>query len=270
MTLTANDAWLDLLSDVMEHGHESRPRDYTTRELLVRTSVVPMRQPVVTVKNRALGYRFLAAEAAWILSGDNRLSSIAPYSRHIGKFSDDGLTFYGAYGPPFVDQAPYAVDALRRDISTRQAVVTTWRPRPGATKDVPCTVALQWLARDGRLNCAATMRSSDAWLGWPYDVHAFSMMSAHVALSLRATGGPRLELGDLYLTAGSQHLYQRDWGEVEATVADPAPWGSVAPLMLGEFAGPDELRHHLWATAREDDTMHSWLCEVNKFRGSAA
>lgn len=52
------------------------------------------------------------------------------------------------------------------------------------------------------------MRSSDAWLGWVYDVHNFSCISAFIALHLKG-----VELGALFLTAGSQHLYE---GNTEA------------------------------------------------------
>lgn len=208
--MKTNEVWLSLLKSLLD-SPPAAPREKPTRERLAYQSVINMEQPVVTVAARKLGYRFLLAEAAWILSGDNRVETIAPYSREIKRFSDDGITFAGAYGPPLADQLSWIVRRLLEDPESRQAVATIWRPRPAASLDVPCTVALQWLIRYGRLQCVATMRSSDAWLGWPYDVFNFSCVSAYVAASLMKTGGRCHQLGNLYLTAGSQHLYEEQW-----------------------------------------------------------
>jgi thymidylate synthase len=251
--MTVNEVWLKLLSDLITDGHRSAPRGQGTSELLGYQTVLPMIEPVVTVATRKLGYRFLSAEAAWILSGDNRLASIVPYARHLAQFSDDDLTLAGAYGPPFIDQAGYVVDALLRDPATRQAVLTTWRPRPRASKDVPCTVALQWLVRADRLHCVTTMRSSDAWLGWPYDVHTFSAMSAHVLLALRTrdpSAWSTVQLGELRLTAGSQHLYDTNLVQAEACLRDPTPLAPWRPLPLGDLRGPADLVDLLWTCAR--------------------
>ena len=255
---SANQRWLQLLRDLNRKGNKQPSRDGDTLELLGYQSDVLMEDPVVTVAARKLGRRFLSAEAAWILSGDNRITTISPFAKQIAKFSDDGLTFRGAYGPRYVDQVGYVVNALVGASDTRQAVATLWRERPGKSYDVPCTVALQWLYRSGQLHCVATMRSSDAWLGWVYDVHNFSAMSAHVLLSLRhaSNSEPRwqqCQLGRLFLTAGSQHLYSRNKDSALQCLAEPhtlsAPW---QPLPLAQLNHPDELIDELWKRARKE------------------
>lgn len=165
---------------------------------------------MMQIPERKLGYRFMLAEAWWILTGQNKLTSIDKYSKHIKEFSDDGTFFMGAYGPKVVDQLPYVLDCLVSDPSTRQAVISIWRERPRPSKDIPCTLSLQFLIRDSRLNCIATMRSSDIWLGWPYDVFNFSMISKYICELLHQKGFP-VYLGDLYFTAGSQHLYEQNF-----------------------------------------------------------
>lgn len=268
--------WRSLLSDVYYDGNTISPRGLETRERLAYTSRVPMTEPLVTLPARKLGYRFAAAEAAWILSGDNRVSPIAKFSKEIARFSDDGLTFFGAYGPPFVEQAAYVVRTLLDDLSSRQALMTIWRQRPGPTRDVPCTVALQWLVRGGKLNCVATMRSSDAWLGWPYDVHNFSMLSASILLRLRyahraghatkAAWTRNLQLGDLFLTAGSQHLYSTNYDGALAVLDRHGDEAGLdyRPLEVGEFDHPDDLPEHLWNVALRKVTCleRSWLLET--------
>lgn len=256
-----NMMWKEMLRDVMKRGRLVAPRGINTREVLGYDSVVPMDAPLVTVLSRDLGYRFAPAEAAWILSGDNRLSTIKEYAP-LGMFSDDGYTLGGAYGPPLRDQMSYVVDCLLRDRESRQAVASIWRPRPGPTKDVPCTVACQWLIREDRLYCIDTMRSSDAWLGWPYDVFTFSMVSAYIAIWLRSRG-VKVTLGDLVLVAGSQHLYEKNWIGATCAVPDPNVHLAYAPLDLGEFAEPDDLMNHLWKIARREPMKYRrWLMEL--------
>ena len=219
---TFDEVWQEVLRQIMSHGMERSPRRRKTKELLALQLGVSMKQPLLAVRSRALGYRFACAEAAWILGGDNRLSAILPYAKMMAEFSDDGMVLAGAYGPPLRDQLPHAVHALVGDPQTRQAVVTLWRQRPGPSRDVPCTVALQWLIRDNELNCVATMRSSDAWLGLPYDVFAFSCISAYVHSCLE-TSASRVKhgLGNLYLTLASSHLYEQHWEMARTAINDP-------------------------------------------------
>lgn len=246
--------------EVTQEGRAHEPRSRTTREIVGHQSRWDMTRAVVACPLRRVGYRFLAAEPAWIISGGNELALIEPFARHMRNFSDDGERLSGAYGPKFADQVSHVVGALRADARSRQAVASLWRERPGPSRDVPCTLSLQWLLRDGVLDCVATMRSSDAWLGVVYDVHAFSMMSAVVALGLR--GHHEAHLGELVLTCGSQHIYKIDWeaaarcAEETAVVVDPEP------LDLSEFAGARDLVDHLWSVARRDWSGHAYLSEL--------
>jgi thymidylate synthase len=206
---TADQVWLNLLDRINRTGEPHSPRGQATREILGHQTRVDMRFPIVTNPDRKMGYKFMAAEAAWILSGDDRVSTISPFSRAISKFSDNGETFFGAYGPKIIDQLAYIVKTLEHDPDSRQAVINIWRENPGKSKDIPCSISVQFLIRNNKLHCQYTMRSSDAWLGWVYDVFNFSMLSGVVLLGLGDIY-PQLKLGTLTLTAGSQHLYDRD------------------------------------------------------------
>lgn len=248
-------------------------KGHTSYELIAHATSVPMDCAVVLCPERVTkGYfPFLAAEAAWILSGSNRVAEIKPFAKSIATFSDDGRFFDGAYGPKFVEQVGWVARKIDSDPATRQAVATIWRERPGSSKDVPCTVALQWLVRDGLLRCVATMRSSDAITGWPFDVHNFSMMSAYLALMLREREGFRdLRLGDLTLIAGSQHLYERDRDLATRCVWDGETLRdseaiSLASIELDEFVDPDHLVSHLWRIAQREPRgpwPACWLAET--------
>ena len=81
------------------------------------------------------------------------------------------------------------------------------------------------MIRNNRLHCFDTMRSSDIWLGWPYDVFNMSMISRYVLLYLKSIDeiaiDHDIELGNLYLTAGSLHLYEKNVKKAFQIITEP-------------------------------------------------
>ena len=108
----------------------------------------------------------------------------------------------------------------------------------GGCSGLPCTISVQFVIRDGKLHCFDTMRSSDAWLGWPFDVFNFSMLAWMVLTLLRCRCNSDnhvsvgLELGSLHLTAGSQHLYIKNQDAVHEILADWTKSPSVPEYRL--------------------------------------
>lgn len=201
-----NDVWLDRVHEVLKQGKEVKPRGQLTHEILNGHYTVPM-PAFIDLESRGVKVPFMFAEAAWIVSGSNRLKDLTPYMKAYANFSDDGKFLRGAYGPKVVDQLPYVVDTLLNDNDSRQAVMTIWRERPSGSKDVPCTVAMQFFIRDDVLHMIVTMRSNDIVLGFTYDVFSFSMVANAVRLLLKERGLDII-LGDLHVNAGSLHIYE--------------------------------------------------------------
>lgn len=203
--------WLNHACRLSLIGNRIAPRGKETKELLHKSISVDMRRPVLTVKERKLNYKFMAAEAYWILSGDDKVEGIAPYCKNISQFSDDGEIFFGAYGPKIVDQLPFVVQKLKEDPFSRQAGLTIWRENPPQTKDVPCTISIFFSIRDEKLHAHANMRSSDVWLGLPYDAFNFSMLGHLVCCRLNATGKTKtVRPGELCITMTSSHIYEEN------------------------------------------------------------
>jgi thymidylate synthase len=231
---TANEVWASLLDDILTYGENVSPRGMLCKEIRCNKTVIDMHYPIVTNPVRKLGYKFMAAEAYWIITGDNRVKTIAPYSKDISNYSDDGVIFAGAYGPEVIKQISYVLKQLRKDRDTRQAVMTIWKKSPAPSKDIPCTISVQWLIRNNVLHCIDTMRSSDAWMGWVYDVFNFTMLSAYLALALED-----VELGSLTLVAGSQHLYEKHF-ELARSALYATP-EKIKPFTLKNFSDPWKL-----------------------------
>ena len=203
-------AWRRLLQHLVQNGRRVSARGLTFNEMLNVSLTVDMVWPMVTsdIRNASLKYYF--GEAWWILSGKGDLESILPYNKNMARYADNGQ-FFGAYGPPFQEQIDRVADELIRDPNSRRAVLTLWRPNPPMdTKDFPCTISIQWVVRGGHLHCFDSMRSSDAWLGWPYDIFTFSCASAYLSLLIKMKTGFFYPLGNITLNAISQHLYSTD------------------------------------------------------------
>lgn len=211
---TTNLAWLSHCKKILAEGDIVSPRGQNVHELMNEQFICNMRKPVITIPQRKLNYRFMAAESYWILTGDDRVATIAPYNKNISQFSDDGVKFFGAYGPKIMDQIGYVVSKLLNDRDTRQAGLTIWRENPPKTKDVPCTVTMFFYIRKDKLQVSVFMRSSDAWLGIPYDIFNFSMVAHYVCAVYNGVNncGLReiLKPGDLCITMGSSHFYERN------------------------------------------------------------
>ena len=153
-----------------------------------------------------------------------------------------------------IDQFTYIVDELINDHNTRQAVATIWRRNPRPSKDIPCTISVQFMVRDNKLHCFDNMRSSDVWLGWPYDIFNFSMCSAFISLLYKLRTGHALPLGNIYLTASSQHLYDYNYDKAIEVLQNPKtlPYPSFD---ISQFNDPKELTQWLINRANKGDLI---------------
>jgi thymidylate synthase len=281
--MQCNDEYQKMITNIHNHGEKQVCRNFETYELLSNFSSIPMEQPLITLAGRKLGYKFACAEAAWMLSADNRVISIAPYSKMIARFSDDGTFFFGAYGPKIMDQIEYIGRCFKADLGSRQAVLNIWREKPPVSKDIPCTLNLQFLIRVKDnvpyLHVIDNMRSSDAWLGVPYDWFSLSMVGAYVAIYIRNLLKIDLQLGYLHMHAGSQHLYHGgSFGYKLEDAINLIGNNNIAfeyePLDISEFDNPELFVAHLSMLASTGSGYHfidkqiKWLFELSQYWGA--
>lgn len=174
---------------------------------------------IVTSPIRKMPMRYAVGELAWYLSGSNRVQDISQFSKVWEKLSDDGETNNSAYGWRIFskfgfDQWEYVKELIRKDPNTRQAVIHIKDADNKQTKDTPCTVYLQFLLRDGKLNLSVHMRSNDIWMGVPYDMFSFCFLQVKMAMELG------VEVGQYTHYAGSLHLYERDYKKALANTQE--------------------------------------------------
>ena len=247
MSKQINAEYINTLTDIMKYPEfQCAPRGMKIYEKINHTFNVDMDCPIITRKSRNLNYRFMFGEAAWILDGRNDLKTIEYYMGGIKRFSDDGVSFYGAYGPKIITQLSYIIDTLKNDLDSRQAVLNIWRENPRSSKDIPCTTNMQFLVREFKnekyLHCITTMRSNDIWLGTPYDSFNFSAITFYIACRLYKLG-IKVKLGGLKINAGSRHLYESNWDEAlvcRGGWQEEECWFSFNDL-IERYAGREEL-----------------------------
>lgn len=237
-------AYTDLVTDVYNTPeHVCSPRGLKIRERLGHSfRITDIRDRLPYVPHRGFSVAYFVAEMLWYLSANDSTDWISNYSAFWRNISDDGSTANSAYGARIFKLHPYqqapgmpmgwsqwksVVDELRRDSDSRRAVIHIRMPQDTylASKDVPCTLALQFFVRDGALHQVASMRSSDIILGIAYDVPAFTMFQELLALELG------VELGQYTHVSNSLHLYERHFEMAQRIIEE-------SPLRGGATLGP--------------------------------
>lgn len=223
-----------ILETILECGDVSRPRGMEVTELLGFVIHGPLVDNVLVHPVRDLNYRFMVAEWCWIMAGREDLATLLRFNKNYGKFSDDGLKLAGAYGPRIRPQLDWVLRKLREDHDSRQAVVNLWTPCPAASKDIPCTLSMQFLIRNHELQMIVNMRSSDAWLGLPYDWFTFTMLGNCMA------GELGVRPGHLQLHLGSSHLYEEHYELAQKVVEQDSEYELLSSPCL-PYLPPHEL-----------------------------
>lgn len=184
----------------------------------VKIEIEDVTNSIVSVRNTSLTY--LLGEFLWYFNGSQSMEYISKYSTFWKHISDDGVTSNSAYGYLLMhkhgfNQIEKVIELLKVDPNSRRAVININVPNVHVieTKDEPCTIALQFLNRDGKLHCTAIMRSNDIWFGTPYDWAFFIELQKVIADRLD------LEYGTYTHFVTSFHAYDRNMSEIK-TIAD--------------------------------------------------
>ena len=203
---TAAQAIVDAYHMIKFHGSEVTVRGMKTKELEDVTFEFSSPHFCWTYGLRkSMKHVIGVAEAMQLIgafSDPVRMCEIAP---NMKAFLDGGI-FKGAYGIRAGAQIDKIVELLKNDPETRQAVITLrdpYRDLFEKSKDVPCTIAMSFRIRNGKLNMTTHMRSNDLVWGFPYDVIQFCLLQMTIAEELG------IENGTYTHHADSLHIYER-------------------------------------------------------------
>lgn len=222
---------IELYQSLLGSGHPNTGTRGSTHEVL--GAAIRLRKPRARLsrsENRGKPFSALA-ELLWYLSGSDDLDFIRPYIPGYEKEAIEGRV-PGAYGPRIfstragIDQLDNVAKLLVWKPTSKRAVIQLFNAEDIALdysaaqeegfiyREVPCTVSLQFLLREGLLHLSANMRSNDAYKGLPHDVFCFTMIQEMMARRLGAEPGEYLHY------AGSMHIYEPDLDEVRGYVTE--------------------------------------------------
>lgn len=240
---TASQAWEHIIQLLLHHGYPMESRDGDCVEVLANQLILT--DPAdCWAATRNPNFRYACGELFWYLSGSNSLEQITHYAKGYRKYSDDNRVLNGAYGPSIRYGIVEVVGMLKRDPDSRRVVLPIYNMTNlnQESKDIPCSLSLQFLARANGLNMVTTMRSNDAWLGFPYDLFCFATIQCIVA------SYAELDLGTYVHQVGSLHLYDRNRENVAMT--EP---GDTRLIPMEDLSDRDILQDLELACALERD-----------------
>lgn len=233
--------------------------------------------------NRKVSNKVLAAEMMQWIAGVSDLAQLEWASPEFKRFTDDGTTLNGAYGPRAYAGLARVVRLLSADPYSRQATVSIWSNlEADTTKDLPCTINWSFIIRNGRLNMTTYMRSNDVWTGVSYDIPIMARIQALVAWALD------VEVGTYTHHAQSFHIYGTDISRVEDlarpadNVVDPPffrdlpelkniraidRWEKVREWALAVVTGRGEMptEFHWYRSHLEGSPNHPYMCHSCRY-----
>ena len=223
----------DLLRSILEHGveHQDRTGVGTVSHFGYQTRF-DLREgfPIVTTKK--VPFRWIAEELFWFLSGDTNEANLraqgvdiwkewadAEHTRRFAREPGDLGPIYGylwrSFGGDYpkrngTDQIARLIDEIESNPNSRRLIVSGWDPRECDNVDLPpCHTVFQFKIEQERvLHCQLYQRSADAFLGVPFNISSYALLTHLVA---HVCG---LEVGEFIYTLGDYHIYQNHLEQV--------------------------------------------------------
>ena len=229
--------YLDLLRDALENGSEKSDRTGTgTRSLFGRQLRFDLRDGFPLVTTKKLHLRSIVHELLWFLRGDTNIGYLKDNKVGIwDEWADENGDLGPVYGRQWrrwtgadgveVDQVQWVVDEIRRNPDSRRLIVNAWNvadlPKMAL---MPCHAMFQFYVADGRLSCQLYQRSADIFLGVPFNIASYALLTHMVAQVCD------LQVGDFVHTFGDAHVYSNHFDQAREQLARTP--GSLPTLVL--------------------------------------
>lgn len=214
--------YLDLLRHVMETGSDRGDRTGTgTRSVFGYQMRFDLSEgfPVLTTKK--LHLRSIIHELLWFLNGDTNIAYLKENGVTIwDEWADDKGDLGPVYGAQWrswpapdgrhIDQIQLLIESLKTNPNSRRHIVSAWNPSLVDEMALPpCHCLFQFYVSDGKLSCQLYQRSADIFLGVPFNIASYALLTLMVA---QVTG---LKPGDFVHTLGDAHIYSNHFEQAE-------------------------------------------------------
>jgi len=206
--------YLDLLRHIFDHGDAKSDRTGTgTRSIFGAQMRFALQDTFPLLTTKRISFRFIAYELFWFLRGETNIRYLRDHKVTIwDEWADPDGELGPVYGKQWrswecpdgrvVDQITQVQDSLRRDPDSRRHIVSAWNVADiDKMKLPPCHTLFQFYVSQGRLSCQLYQRSADMFLGVPYNIASYALLTILLA---RSTG---LQPGEFVHTLGDAHIY---------------------------------------------------------------
>ncbi|MGN6478893.1 thymidylate synthase [Luteibacter sp.] len=218
--------YLELLRHVLDHGAEKADRTGTgTRSVFGWQMRYDLAKGFPLVTTKKLHLRSIIHELIWFLQGDTNIAYLKENGVSIW---DEWANADGDLGPVYgrqwrawptadgkvVDQIAWVVEEIKRNPDSRRLIVSAWNvgelPKMAL---MPCHTMFQFYVANGKLSCQLYQRSGDIFLGIPFNIASYALLTHMIA---QVTG---LEVGDFVHTLGDAHLYSNHIEQAQKQLA---------------------------------------------------
>lgn len=231
MTTTAWGPYEALLNEVLQDGVRKGDRTGTgTRSLFGRQIRFDLAEGFPLITTKRVHFRSIAYELLWFLRGESNVNWLREHGVTIW---DEWADADGELGPVYgvqwrswptpegatIDQISDVIEQIRSNPDSRRLLVSAWNPADIPEMALaPCHALFQFYVADGKLSCQLYQRSADMFLGVPFNIASYALLTQMIA---QQTG---LGLGEFVWTGGDCHIYDNHVEQVELQLSrEPYP-----------------------------------------------
>ncbi|GAK33734.1 thymidylate synthase [Iodidimonas nitroreducens] len=215
--------YLDLLRKIRTEGTDKEDRTGTgTLSIFGHQMRFDLAEGFPLLTTKKLHLRSIIYELLWFLRGDTNIGWLQDHGVGIW---DEWADAKGDLGPVYgkqwrsweaadgrvIDQISVVVDAIKNNPDSRRLIVSAWNPADVDQMALPpCHCLFQFYVADGRLSCQLYQRSADVFLGVPFNIASYALLTMMIA---QVSG---LEPGDFVHSLGDAHLYKNHLKQADA------------------------------------------------------
>lgn len=213
--------YLDLLQKILDEGNDRGDRTGTgTRSIFGHQMRFDLSQGFPLLTTKKIHFKSVVYELLWMLRGDTNVKYLNDHGVSIW---DEWARPNGSLGPVYghqwrswpskygpVDQIEQVIWSLKNNPESRRHIVSAWNP--GEIDDMalpPCHILFQFYVNDGKLSCQLYQRSADAFLGVPFNIASYALLTHMIAEEVG------LEVGEFIHTFGDVHIYHNHMDQVK-------------------------------------------------------
>ena len=220
--------YLDLLSDIMEHGIDKSDRTGTgTRSVFGRQLRFDLTKGFPLLTTKKLYTRAIIHELLWFIKGDTNIKYLHDNNVTIwDEWADENGDLGPVYGSQWrnwngegIDQLAEVIDKLKHNPNDRRMIVSAWNVGKIAEMRLPpCHMMFQFYVAGNKLSCMLYQRSCDMFLGVPFNIASYALLTMMIA---QVCG---LEPGEFIHTLGDTHIYHNHFEQVREQLSrQPLP-----------------------------------------------